>query len=215
MTWWVEYTEAAQRLSEVRRREAERATGVRQRVAGVRAAVDPVKHRLTLQRARLLRVAQELRLPAPSSAEIPRSGLTDIDEALRRAAEAIERADGTVQQAEDRGRQATLLPGVHPVARNALIYAGTTAIASLITCGLTLFGPGAQTNRLPLWLAPWALCGLPALAFFAGYFIIANFGRPRVGGAEPTTRSVRLGGVICLLGLWLVYIFGIVVQAAH
>jgi hypothetical protein len=209
---WIEYTEAAQRLAEARRREVQRLAGVRQRSSGMRGSVDQLKQRLTAQREHLVTMAGRLRLPAPSLGEIARSGLTDTDEALRRAREAIEQADVTARRAEERGYQPILLPGVHPLVRNGLVYAGTTALCALVSCGLVLFGTAGPDHRFPLWTAPWSLCGLPAVAFFAGYLIIASFGRPRIDTGERASRSVRLGGLICFLGLWLVWAVGVSVQ---
>ncbi|HKS99919.1 MAG TPA: hypothetical protein VJT31_10345 [Rugosimonospora sp.] len=211
---WVEYTEAAQRLAEVRRQEGERQAGVQERTGGLRTESDRLKHRLTGQRNRLLELAQELRLTAPALGEVPRSGLADTDEAVRRAWEAVEQADGAMHQTRERATRPTLLPGMQPVARNALVYASTTALFAIVSCGLVIFGTSRSltSGRSPLWTAPWSLCGLPALAFFAGYFIVANFGRPRVDTGQPHNRSVRLGGLICFAGMWLIWLIGISVR---
>ncbi|MEN3307773.1 MAG: hypothetical protein V7603_3975 [Micromonosporaceae bacterium] len=219
--WWVEYAEAAQRLAEVRRGEERRLATGQERAAGMRAAADQLRRRLDAQRAHLLNVARTLRLAEPSFGEAGRGGLTDADEAARAAWEAVKEADRAATEAANRGHQAGFLPGVPPTLRNAAVYAGTTALLAVVSVGLVLFGARSQDRQIPTWTMPWSLCGLPAVAFFAGYFIIVNFAHPRVAdepvgtapqsgrgrrtGRPKRTASVRLGGLICLLGMWLAW----------
>jgi hypothetical protein len=80
---WAEYAEASRRLSEVRRREADRRALVQERTAGGRAAVEPLKRRLTAQRDHLAALAVRVREPRPSFGGVARTGLADVDEAVR------------------------------------------------------------------------------------------------------------------------------------
>jgi hypothetical protein len=214
---WVEYTEAAQRLAEVQRGDERRRAALDERTAGMRASAEQLKRRLGVQRDKLIRIAVALRLPEPALGEVPRGGLTDPDEAARRALVEIDRAEEAANQAERLGYQ-PFLPGVAPAVRNGVIYAATTAACAVVSVAMVLFGARGADRQIPTWTMPWALCGLPAVAFFAGYFIIVNFARPRiraepVRGAPPArkgtrregTASVRLGGLICLIGTWLAW----------
>jgi hypothetical protein len=209
---WIEYAQAAQRLADLRRREEQRLAGVRERTAGMRTEVEPLRRRLVLQRDRLTRTAKDLRLAAPDLGGVSPSGVSDPAELGQRTNHALEQADALLKAVDDRAREPGLLPGVHPTLRNGLVYAGATVLAGLLSCGLTIFGTRGPDHRFPLWTAPWALCGLPAVAFFAGYFIIGSLGRPRLGSTGPLDRSVRLGGLICLLGLWLIWAIGVSVN---
>jgi hypothetical protein len=206
---WIEYTEAAQRLAEARRGEARRQTGVQERTAGMRATADTLKRRLDAQRGRLLQLAERLRLPAPVLAEVPRGGVTDPEEAARLSWEAIAKADEAANEAERRGHE-PFLAGVPTAVRNATIYAATTLVCALVAGGMVLFGARTPDRQFPVWTMPWALCGLPAVAFFAGYFIIVNFTRPRIAPGQRVAKgersaSVRLGGLICVIGTWLAW----------
>lgn len=200
---WAEYVDTSRRLAEVRRREAERRARLQERTAATKAAIERLRQRLAAQRDHLVGMAIRLREPRPSLDNLARSGLTDVDEALRRAWQAVEQSDVEARQAEERGLQPAFLPGLSTTGRNALVYAAAAVLAALASCGLWAASPDTDLGRVPLSLVPWQLCGLPALAFFAGYLTIALFGRPRVETREKPNRSVRLGGLICFVGMWL------------
>lgn len=204
---WAVYTEHARRLAALLSDERARAE---QRAAASRsgqAAVDQLTHRLTVQRQHLVRLAATLRLPEPPVGVVAPSSVADPAEALRRASAAADAADAAAAAAHRRAAQPPLLPGLTPLARNALVY---TAAALLGTCASLLMfvvSPDTDLGRVPWQLVPWSLCGLPALAFFAGYLTISLVGQPRLGGGG--TRSPRVGGVICFVGmpiLWFIFV---------
>ncbi|GAA4693998.1 hypothetical protein [Phytohabitans rumicis] len=62
-------------------------------------------------------------------------------------------------------------------------------------------------------VAVWSLCGLPAMAFFAGYLTITLAGQPRVGGRYPA--NARLGGLICFIGMPLGWVLLIAASQFH
>jgi hypothetical protein len=199
---WAEYADASRRLAEVRRREAERRTRVQERTATARSAAERLRRRLAAQRDHLVGLARQLREPTPSLDDVARSGLTDADEALRRAWTALEQSDVEARQAQQRAQQPALLPGLSTTGRNALVYTVAAVLAALASAGLWA-ASDTDLGRVPLALVPWQLCGLPAMAFFAGYLTIALFGRPRVATGEKPDRSLRLGGLICFVSMWL------------
>lgn len=197
---WAEYADAARGLAEVRGGEAERQARVAERAAAGRSAVEQLRQRLIAQGEHLVGMATRLREPRPSIDGVARSGLTDLDEALRRAWEAVGQADTEARRAEERGNQPALFPGMSTTGRNALVYLAATAVAWLASCGLYVNSPDGEA---PVGLLAWSVCGLPALAFFGGYLTIAVFGRPRMQLGGTATHSVRLGGLICFGGMWV------------
>lgn len=198
---WSEYADAARGLAGVRAEEAARRARVGERATGGRSAVEQLRQRLTAQRDYLAGLAVRLREPRPSFDGVSRTGLTDADEAVRRAWQAVEQADVEARLAEDRGSQPVLFPGMSTTGRNVLVYAAATLLAWAVSCGLFTFSPEAGSGSVGL--LAWSLCGLPAMAFFAGYFTIAIFGRPRMQTAGTAAHSVRLGGLICFVGMWV------------
>ncbi|MFC7548006.1 hypothetical protein [Plantactinospora sp. GCM10030261] len=197
---WSEYADAARGLAAIRAEEGARRAAVGKRTADGRAAVEQLRQRLTAQRDYLAGLATRLGEPPPSFEGVARAGLTDVDEALRRAWQAVEQADVEARRAEDRGNQPALLPGMSTTGRNVLVYAAATFVAWLVSLGLYVFSPDAGTGSVGL--LAWSLCGLPAVAFFAGYTTIAVFGRPRLRPGATASHSVRLGGLICFVGMW-------------
>lgn len=197
---WAEYADAARGLADVRDREALRHARVAERAAVGLAAVDRLRQRIAAQRGHLAGLAVRLGEPRPSFEGVARSGLADVDEALRRAWQAVEQADAEARRAADRASQPALLPGMSPAGRNALVYAAATLVAWLASCGLYAFSP--EAGSASVGLLAWSLCGLPGLAFSAGYLTIAVFGSPRMPAAGKAHHSVRLGGVICFGGMW-------------
>jgi hypothetical protein len=187
-------------LAAVRDREAARQAGATERTGQARADVEQLQRRLTAQRDYLTDVAARLGEPRPSFDGVAPTGLTDIAEAIRRGWDAVTQADGELRQAEQRGNQPTLLPGMSTTGRNAVVYAAATFLALLVSCGLYSVSP--QAGVASVGLLAWSLCGLPAVAFFGGYLIIAVFGRPRLQTTTKASHSVRLGGLICFVGMW-------------
>ncbi|MEW2442720.1 hypothetical protein [Micromonospora marina] len=204
---WAAYTDHARRLAALlhdeRARADQRATAGR----SGRAAVDQITHRLETQRLHLHQLAATLRLPEPHVGGVVPSPVPDPAEALRRAGAAAAAADTAAERAHRRAAQPPLLPGFTPLARNAVVYAAAATLGTLASVLMFAVSPDADLGRIPWQLAPWSLCGLPALAFFAGYLTIGLVGQPRIGGGG--NRSMPAGGVICLVGmpiLWLILI---------
>jgi hypothetical protein len=200
---WPEYAELARRLADSRSQEEARSTQVRQCAVTGRGEVDRLKRRLSVQGEHLLGLAQRLREPHPSFGGAVRTGLNDVDEALRRAWEAVNQADVEARKAEERGMRPALLPTMSPVGRNVLVYSVAAFCTWLVSCGLFLLAPdnGASVGTLL-----WSMCGLPAIAYFAAYIVISVLGRPRTQPMAEVERSARLGGLICFGGSFLAWI---------
>ena len=201
---WDEYVEASRRLAEIRGQEASRQAQDQQRVTAGRGAIEQLRKRLDAQADHLVNSAMRLREPQPAVGGAARTGLTDVDEAVRRAWQAIDQADAEVRQAEERGMRPVLLPNLSPNGRSVLVYSAATACLWLVSCGLFTFSP--QSGGASVGLLLWSMCGLPAIAFFAGYLVLSIFGRPRVHSAGQAHYSARLGGLICFGGMILGWI---------
>lgn len=200
---WAEYAQATRRLSEIRGREEARQSHSRRRVAAGRVAVEQLQQRLAAQRDHLADVATRLGAARPRLDGAARTGLTDPHEAIRRAAQAIDQADAEARQAEARGARPALLPAMSANGRNTLVYSATAFVMWLVSFGLYSFG-SASTGLLL-----WSTCGLPAIAFFAGYLVISIFARTRMPPSGPVEHSARLGGLICFggnVGAWLLFL---------
>jgi hypothetical protein len=200
---WSEYAAAARELAELRNADdaadADRASLAR---TAQRDLEKLTKH-LGAQQEHLVELSRTLGLPAPHIGKSGRSTVTNIAEALHRAADAANAADDAAREAGNAASKPILLPELSPGSRNALIYTFWSMIGWVLQCGLlTASDAGA------LETAPWALCGLPAVAFFAGYLTVMTLGRPRTGGADYP-KHMRLGGVICFVGMpvfWIVLV---------
>lgn len=204
---WAAYTDHARRLSALLKEE--RSRGEQQAAASRdgQAAVDQLTHRVAAQRQHLHHLAATLRLPAPQFDRVAPGPIPDPAEALRRATTAANAADAAAENAHRRAAQPPLLPAFTPLARNALVYSIAAIVGTFASLLMFALSPDKDLGRIPLHLAPWSLCGLPALAFFAGYFTISLVGQPRLGGGG--TRSRKVGGVICFVGmpiLWFIFI---------
>jgi hypothetical protein len=204
---WAEYAEASRRLAEIRDQEEARQSHAQQRAAAGRTAVEQLQRRLAAQRDHLAGVATRLGEPQPRLDGAARTGLTDAEEAIRRAVRAIDQADAEVRQAEERGLRPVLLPAMSTKGRNALVYSVAAFGMWLISCGLYSFSPRSGSASIGLLL--WSMFGLPAMAFFAGYVVISIFGRAKLQSLGQVDHSTRLGGLICfggMLGAWVVFL---------
>jgi hypothetical protein len=199
---WAEYTEAARELAELRRADA---AVHAERTAVARTAQDDIAalaERLAAQQANFTTLAETLRLPPPWFGAANRSPVTDLAKALHLAEDAADASDVEARAADQAGTRPPLLPNLSPTGRNTVIYAGWALVGWFLQCGLVAFGPETDVGAII-----WSLCGIPAVAFFAGYFTVATLGQPRVGGEYP--KNIRLGGAICFLGMpvaWLALI---------
>lgn len=196
---WAEYTRAARELAELRRANE---AAVAERASVARTAgedLDRLTTHLEAQRDYLVGLATKLKLPDPWIGPATRSSVTDVAEALHRAADAANAAETEARRAERAGSRPLLLPDASPTARNALIYSAWAFAAWLLQCGLVTISPANDFGVLA-----WSLCGLPALAFFGGYITVSTLGQPRVGAAYP--KHARLGGAICFGGMLLAWV---------
>lgn len=196
---WSEYARAARELAELRRAEEAAAAG---RAAASRTAgedLEKLTNHLDAQKDLLYKLAGTLKLPEPWIGPADRSSVTDVSQALHLAADAANAADVEARRAETIGTRPILLPDASPTTRNALVYGAWAGVGWLLQCGL--MSVSQETNFETL---AWSLCGLPALAFFAGYLTVATVGQPRVGGNLP--KQPRLGGAICFVGMPLAWI---------
>ncbi|MEU8212065.1 hypothetical protein ACPXB1_21870 [Micromonospora sp. DT68] len=204
---WAAYTDHSRRLSALLHDERVRSEHQGATSRNGQAAVDQITYRLGAQRQHLQQLAVSLRLPEPHIGGIAPGPIPDPAEALRRAAAAADAADAAAENAHRRAAQPPLLPGLTPLARNALVYAAAAMLGTFASLLMFAVSPDTDLDRIPWQLVPWSLCGLPALAFFAGYLTISLVGQPRIGSGG--TRSARAGGVICFVGmpiLWFIFI---------
>jgi hypothetical protein len=196
---WAEYTRVARELAELRRADEAAAAD---RAAVARTANDDLDRLAThveAQREYLVSLAKKLKLPEPWIGQAGRSSVTDVAEALHRAADAANAAETEARRAERAGSRPILLPDASPTARNAVIYGAWAFAAWLLQCGLALVSAENDFSTIA-----WSLCGLPALAFFGGYITVSTLGQPRVGAEYP--KQARLGGAICFGGMLLAWI---------
>jgi hypothetical protein len=203
MTAWNDYTDTARQLAALRRDHAAANTRHQMAAQAGQADIDRIGRHLDTQRAQLTDLARMLRLPEPNLHAAGRSAVSNVPQAVQHAAAAANTADTEARRAEQAAGQPALLPGMTPTGRNALIYTTWALIGWLAQCGLMTFV--AHTD---FGVAAWSLCGLPALAWFAGYLTITIAGQPRIVGGEYP-KSLKLGGVICFIGMplaWLLLI---------
>jgi hypothetical protein len=196
---WAEYARAARELAELRRAEDAAAAD---RAAVSQTAADDLERltdHLDAQKDLLHKLAGTLKLPEPWIGPADRSSVTNVSQALHLAADAANGADVEARRAEIISTRPVLLPDASPTARNAIIYGAWAGVGWLMQCGLLSVSPETDFETLA-----WSLCGLPALAFFAGYITVATVGQPRVGGGLP--KQARLGGAICFVGMPLAWV---------
>jgi hypothetical protein len=205
-TAWAAYTEASGKIAEIleyeRSRSDQHAADSRQ----AKAALGQLDVRVAAQRQHLTELSTSLRLPAPHLSGIAASAVPDPAEALRQAVAALDTADQAAQAAHRQAAQPPLLPGVTPLARNALVYGAAAFLGAIVTM-LIFVTSDTDFGAIPWQLLPWSLCGLPAISFIAGFVTISLIGQPRIGGGG--TKSTKVGGIICFVGmpiLWFMFL---------
>ncbi|MFD0819894.1 hypothetical protein ACFQ0D_16640, partial [Micromonospora zhanjiangensis] len=132
---------------------------------------------------------------APPAAPDP---VRELDLARQR----VDEADEAATEAETVAQQPQLLPKLSPLARAVTVYLAFSAVAGLIQ-----IVPLLATDDTPggtFTLFAWVCAGLPAMAFFAAYFVLATWGKPKIvlGRAEA---YARIGFAICFAMMPLVY----------
>jgi hypothetical protein len=196
---WAAYAAASRDLAALRDARARDRAESERRASTTRAATEPVRAHLVAQRDHLTSLAGTLKQAPPALGEVEPAPFTDPDQALRSARECLARADGYARAARQRAEEPALLPGVPARIRNALVYAAATLLASV--GAWLLFQFGTPQGRIPLSLVPWSMCGLPSIAFSAGYLALVFLGRPTVDTGRTATRSPRTGFLICYVGM--------------
>src|SRR5262249_21883456 len=121
------------------------------------------------------------------------------------AGEAIQRADAETYEATVRGQQAALWPKLQPVARNLLVYGLATVVLGVVQIILLLGSSILTRGNPPTVFVPVGLCGLPVVAFVAGYITLATVGQPRIQTGPSANVSVKLGLLICFGGTWALW----------
>ena len=197
---WSEYTSAARELAELRRRDAAELAERTEATTTAERDLERLSAHLTAQQKMLVGLAKALRLPEPwFGGKVEPSSVTDLPQALHRAADAANAADAEARRAEESAARPILLPTASPTVRNVVIYGAWAMVGWLLQCGLALY-----SNESDFGVLAWSLCGLPALAFFAGYLTVSTLGQPRVGSSYP--KQTRLGGAICFGGMVLAWL---------
>ena len=204
MTSFDAYTDLVRQISALRQADHHRHTDTQERAAALQANLDRLTARHTAQATHLVELARTLKLPAPTLQAPQPSGVADPRDALHHATQALDAADTDARHAEDAANRPALLPDLSPTARNTFVYIGCAAAGWLLQCGLFV-----AISETSFGVLAWSLCGLPALAFFAGYLTVATLGQPRLSTGPAPSRNVGLGGVICFVGMplaWLLLI---------
>lgn len=195
---WTAYTETLQHFAALRR-NAERESAQHQ--ASYQAAqqqLHQITARVAAQKSQLSKVAAQLQLAPPWLDGIQPSATTDLGEALGYASQAASQADAVMNAAAAQSAAPRLLPGMSPAGRTATVYGAYSAIGWLAQCGLVTI------SGTDLGAALWSLCGLPALAFFAGFITLQILGQPRIGG--KIHYPLKLGGAITFIGMPIAWI---------
>lgn len=134
-------------------------------------------------------------------------GPVDPHRELEQARIAADLADSTMLTVETMAERPPLLPTLSPLARAIAVYAsgagvvGIIHLVLLISTGITLTEGDWRAN---FWIFPWSCAGLPAMAFFAGYFVLSVWGKSRLQTSAPA-RVPQLGMLICLLATPIVF----------
>ncbi|MGQ5263020.1 hypothetical protein ACTWLT_20000 [Micromonospora sp. ZYX-F-536] len=135
---------------------------------------------------------------SPAGAGVPAQRAAAVDPAveLELARRMADEADRHGQQAELLAQRPALLPTWSPLARAVAVYAGCGAAAGVLMLALVLASGVGLVDGFTL--GAWICAGLPALAFFGGYLVLGQWGRPAMVAGTPP-RYLPLGFLICFL----------------
>ncbi|MGI5215175.1 hypothetical protein [Plantactinospora sp. CA-290183] len=142
-----------------------------------------------------------------SGAGGPPAPAADPGRELELARQALDAADGLITRAETEAQQAPLFPGLSMRSRALAVYFSCLGVITVIIWILLTASELHAFNggRGQLTVLSWSCAGLPAMAFFVGYFVLSVWGKPRmVEGRFP--RYPRLGFLICFLGAPLAFL---------
>jgi hypothetical protein len=206
---WDDYVAAAGELDVVRR-SATAAVASQERAAqATRAELTGARHRIALQRARIVDVASRVRRPmsglepqAPDRAAaallVPAVAMDPtpaVSATLRGALTTLDAADAALTIAADASSGGGLLADWPPVRRNALPYGwyAFVAVVALLFVNAFATSPGGRVLALGFDLA------VPFGAFLLGVVSIGLLYAPERSGRKP--RSIAIGILICAIPL--------------
>jgi hypothetical protein len=129
--------------------------------------------------------------PQPGAAAI-----LDPDGELELGRRAAAAADEAAAHTESLAQQPALLPGSSPLNRALVVYIGFVAVGNLAQALLAAVAKAGLVGGFTLYA--WSLAGLPAVIFFAAYFALGSWGRPRLGVSRPA-RYAKLGFALCFV----------------
>lgn len=215
---WAEYLRLARELDRVRRDESERAADRRRAVGAARDEYRELSDRLDAQQGDLTELAYRLRVPAPQFSAAAPQGAPEgsVDQSLAEARRHLDVAEREAERLEERATEPRLLPGWSIRGRNAVVYAASAGCALVFQVVLTVM----QGSGNPLTTLSWTFCGLPVIAFFAGYLLVGYLGKPvlvpraarqpwedtetkaqlkaRQRAQDQAARTPRMGFAICV-----------------
>jgi hypothetical protein len=147
---------------------------------------------------RMLPAVPGPRAGEPAAAPAAPDPVRELELARQRADE----ADAAASRAETIAQHPPLLPNVSPLVRAITVYLGCSAVAALIQLVPVLATDDTPSGTFTLFA--WVCAGLPAMAFFAGYFVLSTWGKPKIvlGRAEA---YARIGFAICFVAMPLAY----------
>ncbi len=153
---------------------------------------------LSVQSTALAQLAGQYGVAAPSFDNVPPSAVNDFADAVTRAADGAAHAEASLRAAQ-REFLPVLLPTASPTVRTLAVYGGWSLIGWFVQLALLLVTGGTDAAALLT-----SLCGMPVLAFGAGFVTLHTLGQPRIG--PRANHSIRLGALICFLGMPLSWI---------
>lgn len=129
-------------------------------------------------------------------------GAADPAHSAELARQSADAADAAATEADALARQATLLPKLSPLARNLVVYAASALVAVAVQFYLLTLSNSGPVDAFAV--AAWMCAGLPAAAFFAGYLVLATWGKPKIAQGNAAIYP-KLGFAVCFLAMPAVY----------